>query len=165
MPYRLVTLKRSPLVFQPEHRAQRTTTKGIGQHLPGMPNDEPRIVEKGRGHMANLHPALSLPAKVLDLFRRYVLRADDRGGTVVFFEPLIHNQAALAELFRHGRLWIRCGVLDVGPVHVAAGGSKGGLSCFPWVVLGFVRLFSPHQNTLFVLVSEQPFFGPLALSS
>src|SRR5258708_37274757 len=149
MPYRLVTLKRSPLVFQPEHRAQRTTTKGIGQHLPGMPNDEPRIVEKGRGHMANLHPALSLPAKVLDLFRRYVLRADDRGGTVVFFEPLIHNQAALAELFRHGRLWIRCGVLDVGPVHVAAGGGKGGAFWVPCVGWGSAGCASPHRNHSF----------------
>jgi hypothetical protein len=40
----------------------------MGQHLRSVTHDEPGVVAKSRRHVANLHPALSFPAQVLNFF-------------------------------------------------------------------------------------------------
>jgi hypothetical protein len=147
-PYRLVAFKRLRLVFQPQQGAKRTAAKGMGQHLRSVAHDKPWIVAKGRRHVANLHPALSLPADVLDFFRWQVRGSHHRGRTVVFLQPLIRDQPALAEILRHGYSGIGRGVLDVGPVHVAASEGEIGLNRLK-SVLGITEDQPPTTYILF----------------
>src|SRR3984893_19260549 len=86
---------------------------------------------KDCGNVVGLHPALGLPAHEFNFFCRKVLGADHGSSAVVFLEPLVLDQSLITELFGHGRSRIRCWVLDVGPVNVAAGRIEGGVA---WVV-------------------------------
>src|SRR3984893_5492221 len=51
---------------------------------------------------------------------------DDRGGAVVFLEPLVDDQPAVPEILGHRRAWVWRGVLDVRPVHISSGEFKVG---------------------------------------
>src|SRR5271157_6345381 len=93
----------------------------MGKHFRSVTHDEPGVVDKGRRHVASLHPALSFPAQVLNFFRRYVLGADYRSRAVILLQSLVGDQSALLEILGHGCARIGCGVLDVWPIYVAAG--------------------------------------------
>src|ERR1041385_5554824 len=95
--YHLVAPKGFSIVFQPQYRTKRAASKGVGQHLRSVTHDEPRVVPKGRRHVANLHPALSFPAQVLNFFGRQVLGSHHRSRTVILLESLICDKPVLAE--------------------------------------------------------------------
>src|SRR3989442_3540755 len=110
----------------------------MGEHFRSVTQDKPWVVAKGRRHVADLHPALSFPAQVLDFFRRHVLGAHHRSRTVILLQPLIRDQVTAAELLSHGRARIRRGVLDVRPIYIAAGEGEGGATWLMAIVSGWV---------------------------
>jgi len=91
------------------------------QHLPTMPQDEPRVVTRRCRHMAHLHPPLGLPSQVLDVFRVQMRAARDSRRAVILFDALVDDQTAFDEVACHRRARIRRGMLNVGPVHVLTG--------------------------------------------
>src|SRR5712692_2008119 len=78
-----------------------------------------------------------------------------RGGTVVLFQSLIHDQAALAKILSHGRTRIGRGVLDVRPVHVVAGEVEVSLNGFK----GVLRVPDDQSTDYVHLVLVQPVNG------
>src|SRR6266567_4781039 len=100
----------------------------MGQHLRSVTHDEPRVMAKGRWHVANLHPALSFPAQVLNFFGPQVLGSHHRSRTVILLDPFICDQPSLAEMLGHGCTRIRRGVLDVWPIYIAARECEVGLN-------------------------------------
>jgi len=83
-----------------------------------MPEDEPRIVTRRRGHVAQLHPPLRLPPQVFDVFSLQMRAARDGRRAVIFFDALVDDQSAFNEVACHRRSRIGSGMLNVGPVHV-----------------------------------------------
>jgi len=90
------------------------------EHLASVPQDEPRIVAHGRGHMAQLHPPLRLPPQELDVVRFQLRASRDRRRAVVLLDALIDDEAALDEVTGHRRSGVGRRMLDVRPVHVFA---------------------------------------------
>jgi len=90
----------------------------VRQHLRAVAQHEARVVTDGPRHVPHLHPALGLPPHEFDLARVEMRAPRDGGRAVVLLHPLIDHEAAVDEVARHRRPWIRRGVLDVRPVHV-----------------------------------------------
>jgi len=90
----------------------------VDEHLPGVPQHERGVVADGRGHVPHLHPPFGLPAQELDLVGLEMRAPRDRGGPVVFLDPLVDDQPAIDEVARHRRARVRRRMLDVRPVDV-----------------------------------------------
>src|SRR5271154_2801779 len=74
-----------------------------------------------RGEVVKLHPALRLPAHEFYFFGGQVLGSPHGRGAALSPEPLVHDQALIAEVFGHGGARIRGWVLNVRPVDVMTG--------------------------------------------
>ena len=85
-----------------------------------------------------------------------MLTAYYRGRTVVLLQVLVADKAATAKMFSHRRSWIGSGVLDVGPIHIAAGECEVGLDGFRSVV----RVADDQPSYYVHLVSMQVLDGP-----
>jgi len=97
------------------------------QHLPTMPQDEPRVMTRRCRHVAQLHPPLGLPPQVLDVFSIQMRAARDSRRAVILFDAFVDNETAFDEVACHRRARIRRRMLNVGPVHVPTGeGEIGG---------------------------------------
>src|SRR6476469_8685503 len=92
----------------------------MSQHLGCVAKNEPWIVSKSDGHMAEFHPAICVPSNIFHLIGSNVFAANDGGCAVVFFKSLINDQIALAQVLGHRRARVRSGVLDVWPVDMSA---------------------------------------------
>ena len=112
--------KVSALVFEANERSPGGPCKGVAKHGQAVAEHEARAVTEGRRQVPHLHPALRPPPQELDIVGGDVLGAHDGRGAVVARNVLLHDQRAAAELFGHRRARIRCGVLDVRPVDIAA---------------------------------------------
>src|SRR5215469_3595014 len=103
-------------------------------HLWGMSQYKPWVVPKRHGHVANLHPALRLPAQKFNFIGFHVVGSYDRGRAIVLFEMVVHDQAALLEIVGHWCTRVWRGMLDIGPVDVLTSERKIGFDRFARVI-------------------------------
>ena len=99
----------------------------MGQHLRTVGEDEPRVMPKNRRNVVSFHPALGLPAQEFDFLWGKVLGTHDSCGAIVFLETFVLDKPLVAEVLGHGSAGIGRGMLDIGPIYVAAGEFEIGL--------------------------------------
>src|ERR1700722_61229 len=121
LPNRSIAFEYFFLAFQSQRGADGASAESVGQHLPAAEQDELRVMLQRHGYVLNLHPSFGFPAHEFHFLGWQVFGADDCRGAVVFLEPLIHDQSLITEIFGHGRARVRGWMLNVGPVHIAAG--------------------------------------------
>src|SRR5215216_209297 len=102
-----IPAKRRPRALEADERSPRRAPEGMGQHPMSVAQHEPRIVRDGRGQMANLHPALRLPAHEFDLVWFEMCVANYRGRAVVLLDLMIDDESLAEEVARHRRSRVR----------------------------------------------------------
>src|SRR3989442_11387021 len=101
------TFECAVLVFKPDQRFESASAKCVGQNPSPIGEDKERIVQRRDGNMPKFHPSFGFPSHEFRFIGGQIFRAHHRCCAVVLLQSVVHDQIAVAEIFRHrsSRVW------------------------------------------------------------